>query len=143
MVAPRTEEERNVQPRAPGNGITIESRILLLFLGLLIIGVIGYFALSSAGTDSIFSHVGGLGIIGLLGGVTGIIAKKRGYDYLKAFLLGFVLPIVLGIIAVLLVEPMSCGGSISLGAALLIVIISSLTKRRNIQSSGGHHDLQV
>jgi len=35
------EEKQNVQNKEPGNGIMIESRILLLFLGLLIIGVIG------------------------------------------------------------------------------------------------------
>jgi hypothetical protein len=41
MVALKTEENQNVQNKEPGNGIMIESRIFLLFLGLLIIGVIG------------------------------------------------------------------------------------------------------
>jgi hypothetical protein len=137
MLTSKTEEEQNAQDIELGNGITIEGGILLLFLGLLIIGVIGYFALRDLGIDSISSHVGGVGIIGLLGGLTGIIAKKKGYDYWKAFLLGFVLPIVLGVIAVLLVQPMSCGGSVSLGVALLIVIISSFAKRRDVDKLTG------
>ena len=132
MVALKTEEKQNVQNKEPGNGITRESRIHLLFLGLLIIGVIGYLAFRNLWTGSIFAHVGGLGIIGLIGGFVGIIAKKKGYDYWRAFILGFILPIILGVIAVLLVEPMSCGGSPSIAAALLIVIIYSFIKRRDV-----------
>ena len=134
MVALQTEQKQNVQNKEPGNGITIERRILLLFLGLLLIGVMGYLALPNLWIGSIFAHVGGLGIIGLLGGFVGIIAKKKGYGYWKAFLLGFILPIFLGIISVLLVEPISCGGSPSIAAALLIVIFYSFTKRRDINT---------
>ena len=131
MVALKTEDKQNVRNKEPGNGITIERMIFLLSLGFLIIGIIGYFALDNLLIGSIFAHVGGLGIIGLLGGFAGIIAKKKGYDYWQAFLLGFILPIFLGVISVLLVEPMSCGGSPSIAAALLIVIIYSFTKRRD------------
>jgi len=131
MAALKTEEKQNIQNKEPNLCITIENRILLLFLGLFIIGVIGYFALRNLWIGSIFAHVGGLGIIGLLGGLAGIIAKKKGYSYWKAFLLGLILPIFLGVMAVLLVEPSSCGGSPSLAAALLIVIIYSLIKRRD------------
>ena len=91
MDAINTEKKQNVQSKEPGDGVTVESRILLLFLGLLIIGVIGYFALRNLWIGSIFTHVGALGIIGLLGGLTGIIAKKKGYGYWKAYLLGFIL----------------------------------------------------
>ena len=129
MVALKTEDKQNIQNKESSNGIMIESRILLLFLGLLIIGVIGYLALRNIWIGSIFAHVGGLGIIGLLGGLTGIIAKKKGYGYRKAFLLGLIIPIFSGIIAVLPDEAFSCGGSPSLGVALLIVIIYSLIKR--------------
>lgn len=104
----------------------------MLFLGLLIVGVIGYFTLHNLWISFIFAHVGGLGIIGLLGGLAGIMAKKKGYGYWNAFLLGFILPIILGVVAALLIQPISCGGSPSLGVALLIVIIYSLTKRRDI-----------
>jgi len=131
MVTIKTEEKQYDQNKEPGGGITLESRIILLFLGLLIIGVIGYFSLGKFWIDSIFAHVGGLGIIGLLGGLAGIIAKKKGYDYWKAFLLVFILPIILGFIAVLLVQPMSCGGSVSLAVALIMVIIYSFTKRKD------------
>ena len=132
MVVLKTEEKQNIQNKKPGNGITLESRILLLFLGLLIIGVIGYFTLHNIGIHTVFAHIGGLGIIGLLGGLTGIIAMKKGYGYWKAFLLGLILPVLVGVIAVLLTQTFSCGGSPSLGVALLIVIIYSLIKRRSI-----------
>ena len=131
MVALKTEDKQNVRNKETGTGITIENKIFLLFLALLIIGVMGYLALSNLWTGSIFAHVGGLGIIGLLGGFAGMIAKKKGYDFWKAFLLAFILPIFLGVIAVSLVEPMSCGGSPSIAAVLLIIIIYSFTKRRD------------
>jgi len=83
MVTIKTEEKQYDQNKEPGGGITLESRIILLFLGLLIIGVIGYFSLGKFWIDSIFAHVGGLGIIGLLGGLAGIIAKD-----LKVYLKG-------------------------------------------------------
>jgi len=108
----------------------------LLFLGLLIIGVIGYFALRNLGIDFIFAHVGGFGIIGLFGCLAGIISKKKGYDYWQAFLLGLFLPLILGFIAVLLIFPpdpeLACGGSVSLGASILIVIFYSFAKHRDI-----------
>ncbi len=132
MFALKIGKKQNVQNKEPGTVITIENRIILLFLGLLIIGVIGYLTLRNLLIGSIFAHVGGLGIIGVLGGFVGIIAKNKGYDYWKAFLIGFILPIIVGFIAVLLVEPISCGGSPSLAAALIIVIIYSFTRRRDV-----------
>ena len=126
------EEKQNVQNKESSNGITVESWIFLLFLGLLIIGVIGYFALRNLGINNVFAHIGGLGIVGLLGSLAGIIAKKKGYGYWKAFLFGLFLPILVGVIAVLLPQTFSCGGSPSLAAALLIIIIYSLIKRKNV-----------
>jgi hypothetical protein len=127
-----TEETQNVRNKTPGDRIAIENRVLLLFLGLLVIGVIGCFALRSLWMGSIFAHVGGVGIIGILSSLTGIIAKKKGYSYWKVFLIGLILPVCLGVIAVLLIEPISCGGSPSMGVALLLVIICSLIKRRDV-----------
>ena len=131
MFALNTEQKQNVQNKKSSNGIAIESKILLLFLGLLIIGVIGYFALRNLGINNVFAHIGGLGIIGLLGSLGGIIAKKKGYGYWKAFLFGLFLPILVGVIAVLLTT-FSCGGSPSLAVALLIIIIYSIIKRRDV-----------
>jgi hypothetical protein len=134
MVALKTEEK--VQKKEAGIGITIEKMMPLLFLGLLIIGVIGYFALRNLSIDFIFAHVGGFGIIGLFGCLAGIISKKKGYDYWQAFLLGLVLPVILGFIAVLVIFPpdpeLACGGSVSLGAAILIVIFYTFAKYKNI-----------
>ena len=124
-----TEKKQNVRS---GDGFKMASRILLIFLGLLIIGAIGYFTSGDPFMDPIFAHAGGLGILGLLGGLAGNIAKKKGYSFWKAFLLGSVLPIILGVIAVLSIEPMSCGGTPSITAALLIVIIYSFPKRRDV-----------
>ena len=132
MTELNTEEKQNILKRKPVNNIPLDSKVQLLFLGLLIIGVIGYFALRNLGINNVFAHIGGLGIIGLLGSLAGIIAKKKGYGYWKAFLFGLFLPILMGVIAVLLPQTFSCGGSPSLAAALLIIIIYSLIKRKNV-----------
>jgi len=132
MTELNTEEKQNILKRKPVNNIPLDGKVQLLFLGLLIIGVIGYFALRNLGINNVFAHIGGLGIIGLLGSLAGIIAKKKGYGYWKAFLFGLFLPILIGVIAVLLPQTFSCGGSPSLAAALLIIIIYSLIKRKNV-----------
>jgi hypothetical protein len=136
MVALEAERREDVQSGRPGNGLAVESRVLLFFLGLLIVGAIGYLALRGPLIGSIFAHVGGSGVIGLLAGLAGTIAKKKGFSYWKALLLGFILPVVLGVIAVLLVQSMSCGGSVSLVVALLIVIIYSVIRPRDPNFAG-------
>ena len=133
MVALKIRDKRNIQNKKSGNGIKMEIRILVLFLGLFVICIIGYFVFHDHSIRFVFAHLGGLGIIGLLGCLTGIIAKMKGYSYWQAFLFGLIIPIFFGVLAVLLFEPSSCGGSTSLGVALLILIIYTIIKRRKIK----------
>lgn len=87
----------------------------------------------------IFAHIGALGIISLFACLAGAIAEKKGLNYKKAVLLGFFSSIFFGIIAVYLVEPprenglpSSCGGVVSLGVALIVVIIYLIANKRKI-----------
>ncbi len=117
----------------PGKIISLETKIILIFSVVLVIGIFGYFSFYNILSDYIFAHVGGLGILGLFAGLSGIIAKKKSCKYRKTFMLSFFLSVILGIIAVVLVflsqGIMYCGGSVSLAVALLILIIVLLKKR--------------
>jgi hypothetical protein len=104
----------------------------LIFLLLLIVSIIGYFFSKNHWIEFTFAHLGGLFILGIIGYWSGIIAMKKGYDYWKAFLMGFFLPIIFGLMAVFLSTSISCGGSISLAVAVLIVLIYSLVKPRAV-----------
>ena len=120
--------------KVPGDGNIKERRILLLFIGLLIFGLAGYFALHNFGVRYVFAHIGGLAIIGLLGYWAGRIAKKKGYRFWKAFLFGFGIPVILGVFSVFLVQILGgrgCGGSVSIIAALLVVVGCFFVKRKN------------
>ena len=121
----------------PGKIISLETRIFLIFSVVLVIGIIGYFSFHNTLSEYIFAHVGGLGILGLFAGLSGIIAKKKSRNYWKTFMLSFFLSIILGIIAVVLVflsqGIMYCGGSVSLAVAVIILIIVLL--RRNSKQS--------
>lgn len=115
----------------------MRSKLILISLITLIIGLVGYFAFWNNWTRYIFAHVGALGIIGLFACFAGIIAARKGLSDKKAVLLGFFPPIILGIIAVYLVDPpkegvmpSSCGGIVSLGIALIVVIIYLAVKER-------------
>ncbi len=86
-------------------------------------------------------HIGALGIIGLFACLTGAIAEKKGFNYKNAVLLGFFPSIFIGIIADYLVDaprenglPSSCGGIVSLGVALIVVIIYLIAKERKVGS---------
>lgn len=105
----------------------------MFFLSLLIIGLAGYVTFASHGIRYIFAHVGGLGVLGLLGCWAVFIAKKKGYSDLKALLLGFVLPIGLGVISVGIVYALGghgCGGIVSLSVALAVIAFYLLVKSR-------------
>jgi len=118
----------------PGNGDIKDSRLLLLFTGLLIFGLAGYFALHDFWVRYVFVHIGGLAIIGILGYWAGRIAKKKGYRCWMAFFFGFGFPVILGVFSVFLVHILggrACGGSVSVIAALVVVICYLFVKRKN------------
>jgi len=85
--------------------------------------------------EAIANHVGGLGVVGLLACLTAYIAGKKGRDPLKAFLWSSLLPIALGVVAVVVVSMRTgfvyCGGGVILLAAVLFIVgYSCLAKRR-------------
>lgn len=114
-------------------GIMMERVVLLLFLTLLIISAIEYFAVGNHSVKYFFAHFGALNIIGLLGCGVGAIAKKKSYSYWKAFFTAVILPIISGVAVVLFIPSVTCGGSFCLAVALLLVIVYSLLQRRKIK----------
>jgi peptidoglycan/LPS O-acetylase OafA/YrhL len=112
-------------------------RVFLISLVLVIIGTVGFFTLRGHWAFYPLAHAGALGVLGLLGALAGLIAEKKGYDFRKAFLVGLLVPVALGVIAVFAVKiiggegtPFYCGGSVCLAAAIILIIIYSLVKAR-------------
>jgi hypothetical protein len=68
----------------------------------------------------------------------GSIARRKGLDFWKAFLVGTISPVVLGVAAVLLVRYLGdqgvfyCGGVVSLAVSLLIIIGYSFARRKSV-----------
>ena len=139
MTALITEEEQKVQEKGLHDGFPIENRMPLLFLGMLIISIVGFFAFEGRWMTIIINHLGGLSIVGLFACLTGFIAKKKGKDHRKAFFIGVLLPIFLGIAVFILVffstDMIYCGGGIVLLTSLLIIIAYSFTKKEKSVSS--------
>lgn len=112
-------------------------KIFLFSLITLISGSIGYFAFWDHWIRYIFAHFAALGVIGFFSCLAGIIAARKGFSYKKAVFSGLFFPIILGIIAGYLLDPVgsaripsSCGGTVSLGVALIVVIIYIAIKAR-------------
>jgi len=111
--------------------------MLRLFLSLIIIGSAGYIVSANFGIRFVFAHLGGLGIIGLFGAWAGSIAKKKGYHYWKAFLVGLMTPSILGVISVGVVYALGghgCGGIVSLVSAIAVILFYSLAKNRAVKN---------
>ncbi len=134
MNESKTEEYPNLDKSKTNQSISLENKLPLLFLGLLSISFIGYFAFQKHWFGIIFAHFAAVSIMGFYGCLAGSIAKKKGYSFRRAYQIGFFLPIVLGgISAFLFVSqesslPITCGGWISLAAGIVIVIIYSFIK---------------
>ncbi len=138
MTELKTEEKQKVQKREPSNNIPLESKVQLFFLGLLSISFVGYFALRKLWIGFIFGHTAALSIMGFYGCLAGVIAKKKGYSYGRAFQIGFFLPIILGGISAFLFVPsgerslpLTCGGWVSLAAGIVVVISYLFVKKRD------------
>jgi hypothetical protein len=133
----KAEEKQNVPKREPVNNISPESKVHLFFLGLLSISFVGYFALRKLWIGFIFGHTAALSIMGFYGCLAGAIAKKKGYSYGRAFLIGFFVPIILGAISAFLFVPeserglpLTCGGWVALAAGIVVVSSYLLVKKR-------------
>ena len=125
-------------PRAKDNSKTVSGAkwMLLVSLGLLIIGCIGYFS-SPRGLliFYVFAHLGALGLLGLFGSAAGVLARKKRRGYWTAFSLCSLLPIISGTAAVLVFwlgeeGNLYCGGSVSLAVAILVLISYLLAKKK-------------
>ncbi len=132
MTGSKTEKELGASKIDPGNGEPKVSKMPVFFLVLLIISIVGYFSLEDHWMEYVFAHSGGLSIVGLFACLAGTIARKKGYGYRKAFYLAFLLPIIVGVLVVFLSPSVACGGSISLGIALITVVLYSLVRQRDV-----------
>lgn len=115
--------------------------MLLVSLGLLIVGGIGYFS-SFRGLPVfyVFTHLGALGLLGLFGYAVGVLARKKRRGFWTAFSLGSLLPIISGIAGVLVFwlgeeGHLYCGGSVSLVIATLVAVFYLLAKKKTLPQS--------
>ena len=113
-----------------------QRNLYLIFLGLLSVCFIGYPIFRSTSLGLVFGHIGGLSIMVFYGGLTGTLAKRKGYKYFTGFKVGLLVPIILGIVAAFLLVPsqsrlpLTCGGWTALSSGLLIVIIFLFIKKK-------------
>jgi len=125
----KAEENQNDLNIGSDYDIERESKVHLLFLGVLSVSFIGYFALRSHWIGFAFGHLAAISIMGFYGSLAGYIARKKGLSYGFAFKIGFFIPIILGIIsAFLLVDegsrlPLTCGGWTALAAGIVVALV--------------------
>jgi len=109
----------------------MEKKVLAIFLLILIISIVVYLDSEVAWLEYTFAHLGGLSILGVIGSFIGIIAVKKGYNFGKTLLISISLPVILGFTAVLMVQPMTCGGTVCIASSFLLLIIFSVLRHRN------------
>lgn len=132
-----TELKRETVSGLPGQESAIRnrsgSRLPLVFLGMLIVGTAGRLTLDGRWVEAVANHLAGLGVVGLLACLAAYIAKKKRRDPRTAFLWGSLLPIVLGIIAVIVVHFTTgyvyCGGGVILAASLLVIVVYACVRK--------------
>jgi hypothetical protein len=138
-------EKRSIQHEGSIIVNSSESNIQLVFLGLLSVSFIGYFAFREQWIGFIFAHIAALSIMGFYGCSAGAIAKMKGYSYWRAFQIGFILPIILGVISAFLLPagprnlPLTCGGWTSLVVGIIIIVSYAFLKQRDNFKSGKKH----
>ena len=128
----------DVQIKESTNNFSSRKKILLvIFLGCVLISVLGHFVINNHSIIIITNHLGGIGIIGLLAYLTALIATWKGYNSKKVFLISFFLPVLLGLIAVVIISLITnyiyCGGGVSLATSFILVIIYSIIKKKKIE----------
>lgn len=110
---------------------TLGGPALVGFAGFTIIGVCSYFALARGSLAFyLLAHLGALGLLGLVGVVTGLLARAKKRNILLGFVLGCVLPVVLGALSVLCLD-FTCGGTVALAAGILAVASYAVVGRRS------------
>lgn len=105
---------------------------------MLIIGTIGSLAVDDHWVEIIANHLGGLGVVGLLASLAAYIAKKKGRNPRRAYLVGILPPYVLGALAVILVmistDQVYCGGGVILAAAIAVILGYACLKKKRVAS---------
>lgn len=127
----------SLQDREPASRNRKSGRLPLAFLALFLVGAAGSFFFDARWIEAATNHMAGLGIAGLLACLASYIARKKGRDPGRAFLLSFLLPIALGFAAVVLVYSTTrfvyCGGGVILLSALLVIVVyACLPKKRSV-----------
>jgi hypothetical protein len=134
MIGMRTGARPGVQEEGPGSRRHMEKGAPLLFLGMLVMSIIGSYAVEVHWGEIVVNHLGGLGVVGLLACLAAYIAKKKGRDHRRAFWLGILPPVVLGAVTVILVyflaDTVYCGGGVILAAAIAIIIGYACLKKK-------------
>ncbi len=115
----------------------METKVFLASLALLLLGFGCGYALGYTALGYILLHIGGLGALGIMAAGAGFLARRKGYDYWRAFLLSLASSILIGTAGAYLAppsvgesRPAACGGSLSLVVALLLLAIWAIWKRR-------------
>ena len=115
-------------------------RPALLFLALLIVCAIATFTVEGRLVKAVANHLGALAIVGLLAYLTMFIAYKKGRNQRRAFVMGMLLPIILGAVAAWLVYLSTgylyCGGGVVLLAALVIIAVYACLRKLKPQHPG-------
>ena len=79
-----------------------ETKLLIIFVGLFIAGIVGYLSFKNLPTGYILAHIGAFGLIGILAYLTGIIARKKDLNHWRAIGINIVMPIAISIAFVLI-----------------------------------------
>lgn len=114
-----------------------QGNLNLFFLGLLSVSFVGYALFQKTWMGLVFGHTAGLSIMAFYGGLTGLVTKSKGYTFKSGYIIGFVVPIFLGVISAFLLPPggrnlpLTCGGWTALASGLAIVLVSIFIKKRN------------
>ena len=111
----------------------------LFIMGILSVGFVGYFALQESWVGYVFAHLTALGIMGFYGSLAGWIAHRKGYSYTRAFKVGFLLSLCMGVLTAFIFAygentalPLTCGGWTVLFTGLVVVIFYSLLRNRMV-----------
>ena len=107
-------------------------QLFMIFVGLFIISVISYFVIKTPWIIIVTNHLGALGLTGLFAILAAKLATRKNYSFAKAFRLSVLVPILLGVLAVLLFYFLRgfiyCGGGVMLLASLIFIVVYALIR---------------
>jgi len=123
-------------------GVPGQTAVFLIAVGAVIVGIIGLFTFRGSLVGYLMAHFGAAGLTGVLAYLTALIARRKGYQFWRCFLIALFLPLALGVAAALGVfyiahigRSVACGGSVSLGLSILIILGYFLVRSKSAQPS--------